>query len=68
MRPNLGRCIVHQHVERAFELRKRRRDDPLDVARFAHVGLDANDVDLRRDFANFIANDVKFVSVACHER
>ena len=49
-RPN-GRCVIHQHVELAFELRQSRRNDPLDVARLAHVCLDGDDVDLRRELA-----------------
>src|SRR5437660_11411595 len=52
----------------AFELRERAGDDPLDVARFAHVGFDDEDVDLRGELANFIAHFIELIDVACDER
>src|SRR5207248_9393656 len=62
-RPN-GGGIVHEHVEMAFELGQGCRDNTLDVARLAHIGLDCDDVCLRREFARVIANLAPLIAVS----
>src|SRR5436309_11825189 len=46
----------------AFELGQGSRDNTLDVARLAHIGLDCDDVCLRREFAHVIANLAQLIA------
>src|SRR5438094_1040706 len=66
-RPN-GGGVVHEHVEMACELGKGCRDNTLDVARLAHIGLDCDDVCLRREFAEVIANLAQLIAVSGDKR
>jgi len=52
----------------AFQLGQGRRDNTLDVARLAHIGLDCDDVCLRREFARVIANLAQLIAVSGDKR